>query len=378
MPSIEIVNLARRINAAHDAIENFESNQRSLRFREIANTNNNSESSMENRQGIIAAFGRIIQNYQDQFNSYGMDDFSRIKAIYKPIKSMILDELEENLELLLATRAVPSIKVRPNPRRREPGQPTEFRINIPAIPRNMLTIKDVDESTYIWMRDFAVSTFSPEERENLMGVKVVDILNFVRDNKNILANEDDPNYLNILNESRKYLKYRCCSAMVAWRIFDPGQYLLSRSFENVFLPNSTTTAEVGTMIGNIIEERYSKILAYYYLVMTDETRLQIDIIQARNNFISTLSEIRRAHNEYEDGEQGAYAPKNAFQDFFSCAAGVRGRLGQLGDNNPIAKVNKSIEEILPNYIKQVANERLRARFCAEGNRLSPEDAKPYL
>lgn len=277
------IDLAKRIKNLNTLIE-----EKSTTIHKYSNDKESAEN--YKNADAVSTFDKIENAYKDTFNNFGQNDQERINAIFKEIKSMLLNEI----------------------------------INTPKI--------------------------APDLQE------------WIEKNKSILLDEKHADYNKVLTESRKKLNDTKSIAQTAWRNFDPGAKIIRSIqdgdyYQNLFVGNINTVFPDNKPRSPNAEVR--KKLAYYYLAITDYTRL--NTLQLRDkikaNFIGRLADIRRGHNE-----------DNTSIDMNCCIRGYTGSLLKMGNYHPIADCSMSFEEKLHKKVQSfVANKLNTPKFALPKN-----------
>ena len=157
-------------------------------------------------------------------------------------------------------------------------------------------------------------------------------------NRDALLNQNHKQHQEAMTQSRNYLNNTNNYRHAAWRNFDAG------APKDGTWPNLFVGAQAGS------RDHCRLMLAYYYLVVTDNTQTQEQISNGLNNLISELGVIRRAHR----------TPNN--EDSPSCYSGTLGRLVEMGKYHPVAVFPLHYTEFLSEIMRDKLKIKLKEAF----------------
>lgn len=157
------------------------------------------------------------------------------------------------------------------------------------------------------------------------------ISDYINQNLEALVNGDET----ATTELTKILTSVDDIAEIAWRAYDKNAAVVGES--SLFAPQ---THDEGTSLVRLRT-------AYYYLGVIDE-RYPATIEDRKLNFLSTIAEIRRAHNKEETAR--------TLPDRISCYPGTIGRMAYMGQHHPMIQFMLStIKEIEAHIIGLIVN-----------------------
>lgn len=156
-----------------------------------------------------------------------------------------------------------------------------------------------------------------------------------------------------MDEARTYFNSYTDTNHIAWRIYD--NWAITCSWKNLLTPDCyyylyEDVAELNLQhVQNPEGFTFRKRVAYYFLAtLDDRPDCEWDKPTRLGNFISTLAEIRRAHNE------------GPGRDNPSCAAGHKTRIAEsMGRGHPITALPKPPAELVPEILRSYFAQKLQ-------------------